>query len=353
MHITPKNSDKLFQTDILFQSPYWAKVKTILGWKPYAFDIDDTDRADILVLTKHIDRYSSACYVPHGPEFAPDKSEYGAFLEELSEAIVQKLNPGVAFIRYDLPWESHYADEMRIKHWSDFPESRIRELRMNFGTKHWNLRKAPVDMTVTNSYIVHILSDEDEMLARMKPKTRYNIRLSKRKGVHVRTASIDELPEFYRIYCITAERNGFAVGGHRQLAALFDEHSQGAQDTDTQLLFACHKADILAGAIIAISGKRAFFLHGASSNEKREFMGNYALHWEAIRYASLRGYGTYEMGAVSPGRDPSHSFYGLYRFKSGFGGDIVHRSGSWDYPIDEDTYVSFRNGETLQESRCH
>ena len=43
----------------------------------------------------------------------------------------------------------------------------------------------------------------------------------------------------------------------------------------------------------------------------------------------------YDMGAVSPGKPPDHAFYGLYRFKSGFGGRIVHRSGSWDYPLKE------------------
>ena len=45
---------------------------------------------------------------------------------------------------------------------------------------------------------------------------------------------------------------------------------------------------------------------------------------------------------------PDHAFYGLYRFKSGFGGRIVHRSGSWDYPLKEDAYLRFRNWETLQ-----
>jgi lipid II:glycine glycyltransferase (peptidoglycan interpeptide bridge formation enzyme) len=77
-------------------------------------------------------------------------------------------------------------------------------------------------------------------------------------------------------------------------------------------------------------------------------MGSYLLHWEAIQYARSRQCFTYEMGAVSPAGFPDHPFYGLYRFKTGFGGRIVHQVGTWDYPVNDKAYRSFRNWETLQ-----
>jgi lipid II:glycine glycyltransferase (peptidoglycan interpeptide bridge formation enzyme) len=66
-----------------------------------------------------------------------------------------------------------------------------------------------------------------------------------------------------------------------------------------------------------------------------------------MRYALSRDCRTYDMGAISPGDDPDHSFHGMYRFKTGFGGRIVHNTGSWDYPVRQDLYQAFRNWEMV------
>lgn len=97
-----------------------------------------------------------------------------------------------------------------------------------------------------------------------------------------------------------------------------------------------------------ISGRAATYLFGASSNDKRNFMAPYAIHWTAIQLAKAKGCLRYDMGAVSPKKDPDDPFYGLYRFKTGFGGKIVHQSGSWDYPLNDKGYKIFRNCETLE-----
>jgi lipid II:glycine glycyltransferase (peptidoglycan interpeptide bridge formation enzyme) len=55
----------------------------------------------------------------------------------------------------------------------------------------------------------------------MKSKTRYNIGLSKRKGVRVCNSSILKLPEFYDLYKQTAERNRFTVCDYNKFYALF------------------------------------------------------------------------------------------------------------------------------------
>jgi lipid II:glycine glycyltransferase (peptidoglycan interpeptide bridge formation enzyme) len=77
-------------------------------------------------------------------------------------------------------------------------------------------------------------------------------------------------------------------------------------------------------------------------------MAPYAMHWAAMLACRELGCTSYEMGAVSPGATPDHPFYGMYRFKTGFGGRIEYSCGSWDYPFDHDSYMMFSNAEKLK-----
>jgi len=40
---------------------------------------------------------------------------------------------------------------------------------------------------------------------------------------------------------------------------------------------------------------------------------------------------------------------GLYRFKTGFGGTIVHRPRSWDYPYKPALHALFKSAEILRK----
>ena len=345
MMLQPKGSQALLPTDILFQSVYWGNVKRRLGWRAHAFDIcRKVPTKDILVLTKPIGGNTIAAYVPKGPEWTPAQESYGPYLEALSEELVHHIGDNIAFIRYDLPWESSYAGEIERLERYGYPDPGIREIRMNFGTKHWRLKKAPNDMTVAHSCIVNI-TEENRMLSRMKSKTRYNINLARRKKVQVKLGTVDDLPVFYELYRKTAERNGFRKAAYRFFEVLFPNNGSQREKSEIALLLATHGNDLLAGAIIAVCGKAAFFLHGASGDVKRNLMGSYALHWEAMKWAGHRGCHTYDMGAVAPNGNPQHPFFGMYRFKSGFGGHIVHQSGTWDYPVKDDVYTTYRNWE--------
>ncbi len=345
--LRPKPPRKLYPTDILFQTPYWGAVKSLLGWRPYAFEIESAGaRHDMLVIVKTIGPDTLGALVPKGPENAPDTEHYGLFLEAVSESMTKWLDASVAFIRYDLPWESAFASEVEGRPWKDHPSSRVREMRMNFGTEHWNLRKAPVDLTVANSCIVDLEGTEELLLARMKPKTRYNIRLAERHGVVVSQAPLGQLPKFYTLYCETAQRHGFPVREYEYFEALFAARDYHFDGSEVRLLLASHRGEVVAGEILALSEKGAVYLHGASAYHRREVMAPYLVHWRSIQYARARGCRTYDLGAVAPGDDPAHSLHGLHRFKTSFGGRLTHDSGSWDFPIRSTVYQAFRNWET-------
>ncbi|NLT68707.1 MAG: peptidoglycan bridge formation glycyltransferase FemA/FemB family protein [Acidobacteria bacterium] len=351
LEVTPKSTQTLYPTDILFQTSFWGRVKSRLGWSVAAFDLAlPASEGDVLVLTKRLDEESSMVYVPQGPEIGPDSESYGVFLETLSESISSHLESSAVFIRYDLPWNDPYAlDETGGSPYDlKRPENRLREIRMNYSTRCWNLRKAPYDLTVADSLVVDITGTEEEILGRMKPKTRYNIHLSARKGVRVIEADASALPVFYDLYRQTAARNGFPSCDYRHFSALFETKVTAANSPGLFFYLAIHKKDALAGAIIAISGKRATYLFGASANHSRNLMSSYAVQWHAIRNARDQHCSVYDMGAVSPYRDPDHPFFGMYRFKTGFGGHIEHRVGSWDYPLNQEKYDSIRNREMLR-----
>jgi lipid II:glycine glycyltransferase (peptidoglycan interpeptide bridge formation enzyme) len=352
IQIKQKETQEVFPTDIVFQTAFWSAVKSQLGWKSIAFDFTSPElQGDVLVLTKTLLSGISMAYVPQGPEFCPKTDHYGIFLEALSDSISKYLEPKTAFIRYDLPWESPYSvtevNGSDQPHFFERPEARIQELRMNFGTKAWNLRKSAVNFTFADKVILDLSRSEKKIMSDMKPKTRYNIRLALKKGVRVFQASPNLLPAFYDLYRQTAERNYIHLCEYGHFSALFSALSSYHQSCEILFLLAGHDYDLLSGAIIVISGRTATYLFGASSNRKRNLMASYAIHWKAMRLARSKGCLTYDLGAVSPSKDPDHPFYGLYRFKTGFGGKIVHQSGSWDYPLDEKNYNIFRNCETF------
>ena len=344
--LAPKALKDLFPTSILFQTTFWGQVKARIGWEPRAFDISHAGgRSDVLLLNQPFAGNCIAAYIPQGPEYAPPPENYGIYLEELAEKLVPHLGAKTAFIRFDLPWLSPFAGDDFLH--PTIPEARIQEMRMNFGTSSYNFIKSVNDMTVASCMIVDITPDEKTILARMKPKTRYNIGLAERKGVRTFQASIEHLPAFYELYLQTAGRNKFLVCDYEHFHALFSVIEQNNQNTEVVFLLASHNSDLLAGVIMVVSESTALFLFGASANNKRNYMASYAAHWEAIRQARARGCTEYDMGGVSPGAAPDHPFYGLYSFKSGFGGQMIHRSGTWDFPLDKDAYTAFRNAETI------
>ena len=180
---------------------------------------------------------------------------------------------------------------------------------------------------------------EDQILASMKPKTRYNISLSTRKGVDVRSVGIEGLEIWYKLYCETAERNKLHVSDFNYFRTVFME-KMGNKDADVQvkLLIAYVDNIPLAAMFLILSSHRATYLYGASTTLMRNFMPTYALQWKAIQIAREHHCTEYDMFGVAPRPEPSHPMYGLYKFKKGFGGNIYHQLGCWDYPLDEEKY---------------
>ncbi len=365
--IQPKQPEGLYETPLLHQTSFWSTVKQEQGVSTGAYDlkirakdIGSPSQApylldDLLVLFQPIGADSTIGYIPYGPSLRPDDEYIGSFLEELSESLHPHLPNSCMLLRYDLPWESPWChdpdgfDEHGT--WLGPPEPDLQELRLNWGTEERNLRKSATDQLPADTMIVSLLGSDLDILSRMKAKTRYNIRLSQRNQVVVRTGTFTDMEIFYDLYRQTCMRNGIRLHHRTFFEAMFAPHTLGqdpfSSSTDFDLLIAEYEGTPLAAIFLAYSSTRATYLFGASSSNNRNLMGTYALQWEAIKLAKARGCTEYDLFGTAPNGDPSHPMHGLYRFKTGFGGSELHRMGCWDYPLLQEAYQQFSSQELV------
>ena len=357
--IEKKDIQEVYETAIIQQTAFWSEVKTKQGLQSKAFNFKVEDgniynnaiknnytHADFLVLLQPLDNEHSVAYVPYGPEIEPNEEYQGKFLEELSESLRSYLPSKCILIRYDLAWESHWAKESDSYDdsgiWNGPPEKKYQEFRFNFDTVNWNLKKANSDILPSNTIFLDLQRDNDMLLDSMKPKTRYNINLSFRKGINVKKVGMENLHIWYALYQETAHRNRIHINDINYFKTVLTARAENtASPADVELLLAELDGTPLAAMFLVISGNRGTYLYGASSSSNRNYMATYALQWEAMKIAKERGCVEYDLFGVAPRPDPSHPLYGLYKFKSGFGGQLYHRMGCWDYPLDNEQYNRF------------
>lgn len=165
----------------------------------------------------------------------------------------------------------------------------------------------------------------EEVFAAFHSKTRYNVRLSERKGVTSRIGGREDLPAFREIMIETAARDGFIA---RSLA-YFEQMYDILAPENLRLYLMEYEGQLLAGSIAIWYGDKLWYLYGASSNRERNRMPNYRMQWEMIQWAMEKGCRTYDFRGVTG--DMEKTFLeGLIRFKQGFGGEQVDFVGKMD-----------------------
>jgi lipid II:glycine glycyltransferase (peptidoglycan interpeptide bridge formation enzyme) len=178
--------------------------------------------------------------------------------------------------------------------------------------------------------LVDLEGGEDEILARMKPKWRYNIRLSARKGVVVEAAGAGGLAAFYDLMQVTGERDGFGVHSrayYERALALFAPLGRA------QLFLASYEGEPLGGLMAFAFNGSAYYMYGASANAHRECMPNHGLQWRAMQWAREQGCRQYDFWGITDveGDLASAALSGVERFKGGFGGRVVRYVGAYDH----------------------
>ena len=189
-----------------------------------------------------------------------------------------------------------------------------------------------------NTVLIDLASSEEELLARMKQKTRYNIRLAEKKGVSLRIGTPNDFSMLYKMYAETSVRDGFVIrdeGYYRTVWQTFLSESQdsisGLQSPCAEPLIAEVDREPVAAIFVFYFAGRAYYVYGMSRNVHREKMPTYFLQWEAMKRAKAKGCTVYDLWGAPDVFDESDSMWGVYRFKEGLGGKVVRTLGAWDF----------------------
>ncbi len=346
------------------QSGFWAGFKAEFGWKPCPLVIEQDGRESrpLLLMERRLSGGLSFAYAPHGPEagnfqgLAQDDADHArsAFLAALAEEGKPSLPHGCLFIRFDPPWYRVEAPRSEEEGGDGSSLAAPMPVRPVY---YPPLRRSGADVQPPDTVLLDIGKDENLILQGMKAKWRYNIRLAEKKGVVVEERAVTgdwrpALEGFYRLYRETAARDRIALHPeiyYRRLFECGEAYGPGSEKRpDLRIFTARHEGLDLASIVTVFWGGHATYLYGASSNEKRNLMPAYALQWAAIKAARAAGCLEYDLFGIPPRDDPRHPMAGLYRFKTGFGGSIVHRAGSWDYALRPSGYAAFRKAEALR-----
>ena len=188
------------------------------------------------------------------------------------------------------------------------------------------------DINPRATSIIDLSKNEDDLLAAMHQKTRYNIRVAEKHNV-ITTKNQEPISKkfdnIFRLFEETAKRDGFRLhprGYYEKQIKMPDVEVYGAE----------YEGKLLAAAIVIFSAGTATYLHGASSNEMRNVMAPYALHWAIMKQAKERGMKHYDLWGISD--DPKSGWAGITRFKRGFGGADVSAPGTLDLPVNKFWY---------------
>ena len=311
----------------ILQSSAWGELKSRFGWSALRLALarDVALVAGAQILFRRLPLGLRFAYIPRGPVADPnDHNTNAALFAALFDAA-----------------RSHHAFALKIEpHWLDIPISNLQCLISSFQLLPSN------SIQPRTTIHLDLTRDLDAILAQMKPKWRYNIRLAERKGVTVRGGSADDLATFYRLMQITSASDQFAIHSEEYYRAAFELFA----DRDCAHLFVAEYArEPLAMIFVTAFGGEAIYLYGASSNAQRERMPNHALHWAAIQWAKARGSVCYDLWGLGATTDAdANAAHGLYQFKQGFGGTAVRYVSAADVVFSRWQYALYAHAVAWQ-----
>ncbi|PID86073.1 MAG: hypothetical protein CSB13_04860 [Chloroflexi bacterium] len=305
----------------ILQTAAWAALKNKFNWGSQRVWLRKDGKlvagGQILFRSKALGIIKIG-YMPHGPLVNwEDDEQVKVLLNQIDQAAYKR---GAGILKMEpLLWQA----DMPADAWGSLCE------------KHDILAHTDT-IQPPNTVMLDLQPDLDEIMKRMKSKTRYNIRLSGRKGIVVRPGTKEDLPVFNGLMRVTGHRDGFGIHDPQYYKTVYDLF---APDNHLALFIAEFEERPLAAIMVSSFGNKAIYLYGASSNEERQRMPTYALQWAAIQWAKAQGCTSYDLWGIpdaSAEELEAHftnrhdGLWGIYRAKRGYGGQVQRTVGAAD-----------------------
>lgn len=344
------------------QTPAWATVKSEWGSESLGW-FDDQDRlvgAGLVLyrrlpakISRVVDK--SLAYLPEGPVIDWEATDLRSWLNPMVEHVKRA---GAFAVRIGTPvvmrtWnaatiKAAIADD-EISRLSDAPPDTLNHAatRLYHELRHLGWRpptESEEGFSAGQPRWVFQLpltgKDEDQLLKGMNQLWRRNIKKATKAGVTVTRGSVEDLPEFHRIYVETAERDHFTPRPLSYFQTMFE--ALLAEDPDRiRLYLAHHEGDLVAGTTWVKVAEHAWYSFGASTTAKREVRGSNAVQWRMITDALAAGCSVYDLRGITDTVDKDDPHLGLIQFKVGTGGEAVEYLGEWDLPLNRPLYKAF------------
>ena len=329
-----------FSQPSLLQTWEWGEVKNRHGWtvdhKVWQNEAGEVVAAALLLAREQvipiIGKKEKIIYCPKGPLLDWDNPIRVQVLQDLQQYAIDK---GAIYLKMD-------PDLVIAKGFEGtatfMPDPHIINVTRRIEKSGWELSYQQIQFK--NTFWIDLEPSETDLLANMKQKTRYNIRLAERKGVQVRQAGIDDLEMIYAMYAETALRDGFIIRPKGYYMDVWRTFMEAGMATP---LLAEVEGNAVAGLFLFHFSSRSWYIYGMSRDLHREMMPNYLLQWEAIKLSKKMGCQTYDLWGAPDNFNEADRMWGVYKFKEGLGGKVIQTKGAFDYPASRFKYKIVQN----------
>ncbi len=270
------------------QSWQWGEFQESINRKIWQIE---TEGLKGLIIKHDLPLKKNYLYCPYGPI---GKGDFEEFLKEVNKVAKQEKS---IFFKIE-------------------PVNSFQFLKFNF-------QKSIKEIQPSKTMILDINQSEEDLLKQMNQKTRYNIRLARKKGVRIEQSNTQEsLNAFLKLLKETAKRDKFFLHSEEYYQKML---SALGQNGTIQLFLAKYRDRVIAANLVCFFNQTSVYLHGSSDYDYRKLMAPHLLQWQTILKAKEKGLKYYDFWGINEKKWP-----GVTRFKKGFNGQEINHLGVFD-----------------------